>query len=201
MGELLAVALSKRGEESLRKKKKTWAVLASRLMASSSSCSLLVCQHKQHGEVTPDSVPGSPVSLRLLDNTEHNLGHTWDTVDPLDYSCGTVLPDFHAYADCFDRKWHGMDKEQSGMIIIMVIFYFVFFHINVSLKKKRKTLSVSGNVTFLFFQVRHLNFFFQFIFMVTVIISFYSFKRKAQNFISKGKKTAIFSTNIFILYQ
>lgn len=46
----------------------------------------------------------------------------------------------------------------SGILIILfyfVSFIFLFsFHIDVLMKKKRKTLSVSGTVTFLFFQVR-----------------------------------------------
>lgn len=43
------------------------------------------------------------------------------------------------------------------------ILFFVFFHINVSMKKKMKTLSVSGTVTFLFFQVRLFFYCFDFI--------------------------------------
>lgn len=83
-----------------------------------------------------------------------------------------------------------MDKEQSGMIIIMVIFYFVFFHINVSLKK-RKTLSVSGNVTFLFFQVRHLNFFFFGLFSWLLLYHFTVLKERHKIVFQREKNSNI----------
>lgn len=65
-----------------------------------------------------------------------------------------------------------------------IIFYFVFFlfsfHINVSMKK-RKTPSVSGTVTFLFFQVRP--------FFVSMVMLFYSSKKRHTISIQREKNS------------
>lgn len=96
------------------------------------------------------------------------------------YSSGTVLPVRHGLADCSDRKnmaWTKNEWDNDDYIL------FCLFHINVSMKKKRKTLSVSGTVTFLFFQVRH------FFFMVIVMMFFYSFKERHKISIQREKNS------------
>lgn len=138
---------------------KLWAVLAPRLMASTNNWSLQVCQHKQQGRGgTWDLVPVPPVPLTLMDTRQWGdtygtlwtawIGTVlwlWDSTSCLPWLCRLLWQEV---------TWHG--QRTSG---IMIIFYFVFFHINISMNKW-KTLSVSGTVTFLFFQVRH--FFFHF---------------------------------------
>lgn len=152
MGELLAEAMS-RGKCHWEK---IWAASASRLPASAGGCSSLDCR-RLAARGTWDPAPVPPQGAVW--------GHTWDTADRLDWDSTAVLGQFFlfamAFADCPDGKYHGTDKRASG--IMMIIFYFVFFFFSVFFsyqcfnekKKKRKTPSVSGTVTFLFFQVRH----------------------------------------------
>lgn len=137
MGELLAVAMS-RGKCHWQKIR---AVLASRLTASASSCSLLACRQKrQRG---PETQSLFILSLWGCQTQGAVQGHIWDTMDLLDW---TILQ-FWDRTSCLpwlcrllwqEVTWHG--QRASG--IIMIIFYFVFFlfsfHINVSMNKKGK---------------------------------------------------------------
>lgn len=137
MGELLAVAMS-RGKCHWQKIR---AVLASRLTASASGCSLLACRHKrQRG---PETQSLFILSLWGCQTQGAVQGHIWDTMDRLDW---TILQ-FWDRTSCLpwlcrllwqEVTWHG--QRASG--IIMIIFYFVFFlfsfHINVSMNKKGK---------------------------------------------------------------
>lgn len=70
------------------------------------------------------------------------------------------------------------------MIIFDCVFYLFSFHINVSMNKKRKTPSVSGTVTFLFFQVRLF-----FCFHGYVIMLFYSSKERHNISIQREKNS------------
>lgn len=72
------------------------------------------------------------------------------------------------------------NKWDNNDYILFCLFSYQCFNE----KKKRKTLSVSGTVTFLFFQFRHI-----FVCFHGIVILFYSFKVKAHSFNSKGKKS------------
>lgn len=97
------------------------------------------------------------------------------------YSSGTVLPVRHDFADCSDRKDMAWTKNEwdNDDYILFCLFSYQCFN-----EKKRKTLSVSGTVTFLFFQVRHF-----FVFMVIVMMFFYSSKERHKISIQREKNS------------
>lgn len=72
-----------------------------RLAASASGCLSLCCQ--RWGGLTPGPCP--PLALQGCWTRGIARGHTRDSMDSLDWdSTGTVLPGFHDFADCSDRK-------------------------------------------------------------------------------------------------
>jgi len=166
MGALLAVAMS-RGKCHWEK---TRAVSASRLTASASGCSSVPCQHKA-ARGTGDPVPAPPVPARHRDQCED----TWDTADRLDWDSTTVLGQYFLFAMALQTALTGsnMAWTKSKWDNDYILFCLFSFHINV-LMEKRKTLSVSGTVTFLFYQVRLLFLFSR----VVVMMLFYSSKEK-----------------------
>lgn len=71
------------------------------------------------------------------------------------------------------------NKWDNNDYILFCLFSYQCFN-----EKIRKTLSVSGTVTFLFFQLRH----FFLVCFRGIVLLFCSFKVKAHSFNSKGKK-------------
>lgn len=102
LGELLAVAVS-RGKCHWEKK---WAVLASRLTASASGCSSLVCRRKrQRGDLRPSPCSSCPSeAARHREQCGDTYGTPWTAWIGQYYSSGTGLPVCHGFADCSDRK-------------------------------------------------------------------------------------------------
>lgn len=87
-------------------------------------------------------------------------GHIWDTVDGLDWDSSTVLGQYFLFAMALQTALTGSNmawtksKWDNDDYILFCLFFSVFFSYQCFNEKKRKTLSVSGTVTFLFFQVR-----------------------------------------------
>lgn len=108
MGELLAVAMS-RGKSHWGK---IWAVLASRLMASASGCSLLVCQHKRQGG-TWDPSPLFLLSLWGCRTHGAVWGHIWDTVDRLDWDSTIVLGQYFLFAMALQTALTGSNMART----------------------------------------------------------------------------------------
>lgn len=106
-------------------------------------------------------------------------------MDRLDWDSTTVLGQYFLFAMALQTAlmevtWHG-HRGSGIMIFILFCLLSVLFSYQ-CFNEKRKTLSVSGTVTFLFFQVRLS---FSHGYCSDVILQF---SRKAHNYISKGKK-------------
>lgn len=190
-----AVAIS-RGECHWRKMQ---AALASKLTARASGCSLLARWFKRPGG--PETQSPFILSFWGCETQGAVRGRQWDTVGCLDWtilqfwdrtSCLPWLCRF-ALTGC-NMAWTKSKWDNDDSIFFLSLFCFLFSYQclneqnnknNNNNKSERKSPSVSGTVTFLFFQVFRLFVFPWFIGMML----FYSFKERHKISIQREKNS------------